>query len=258
MTVPMGRVPIGDFEEKLKKSIERSEEERYLVASGARILVVDDNEMNLKVAKSLMKRSGIVPDQASSGAEAIEMMIAMKYDIVFLDHMMPKMDGIETLKRLKADNLIPEGCVIIVLTANAVSGARERYLEEGFDDYLSKPIEVVQLEKKLSKWLPAELTRWETLPAETASEPAAIESDAEPAAMVSDAEPEVMEFDAALEEEDDGIFEFAPDDDDGIFEFAVDEDSEDTIPAAKDEPDLDTMLQKLKDAGFETKAALGF
>lgn len=256
--------PIGDFEEKLKKSIERSEEERYLVASGARILVVDDNEMNLKVAKSLMKRSGIVPDQASSGAEAIEMMTAMKYDIVFLDHMMPKMDGIETLKRLKADNLIPEGCVIIVLTANAVSGARERYLEEGFDDYLSKPIEVVQLEKKLSKWLPAELTRWETLPAkapepaETASEPAAIESDAEPAAMVSDAEPEVMEFDAALEEEDDGIFEFAPDDDDGIFEFAVDEDSEDTIPAAKDEPDLDTMLQKLKDAGFETKAALGF
>nr|MCR5452744.1 response regulator [Lachnospiraceae bacterium] len=153
--------PIGDFNTRLKISGEKGKEE-YLVAEGARVLVVDDNEMNRKVVKSLMKRNGIIPDMASSGMEAINMISGNKYDIVFLDHMMPKMDGIETLTKLKEQELINEDSVVIALTANAVSGARDKYLEAGFNDYLSKPIEVVQLEKKLYDWLPKDMTRWVT------------------------------------------------------------------------------------------------
>ena len=148
--------PIGDLGEHLRRGGDRSDETGYLYATGAKILVVDDNSMNRKVARSLMKRNGIVPDEAASGPEAIDKMTQNTYDIVFLDHMMPKMDGIETLGVLKEKNLIPAGCVIIALTANAVSGARDRYIEAGFDDYLSKPIEVAQLEKKLEMWLPGE------------------------------------------------------------------------------------------------------
>ena len=154
--------PIGDFMDRLKKSVDRTEEEKYLFAHDVSILVVDDNDMNRKVARSLMKRNGIVPDEAASGEDAVEMIAAKAYDIVFLDHMMPKMDGVETLKRLKERNLIRQGCTVIALTANAVSGARERYLENGFDDYLSKPIEVTQLERKLATWLPAEKITWKT------------------------------------------------------------------------------------------------
>ncbi len=148
--------PIGDLGEHLKRGSDRGEEKGFLFAADAKILVVDDNSMNRKVARSLMKRNGIVPDEASSGQEAIDMISERSYDIVFLDHMMPKMDGIETLGILKEKNMIPWGCVVIALTANAVSGARDRYIEAGFDDYLSKPIEVAQLEKKLETWLPKE------------------------------------------------------------------------------------------------------
>ena len=154
--------PIGDFVENLKSLAAKHEEKGYLYVSGAHILVVDDNTMNRKVARSLMKRNGIVPDEAVSGYEAIDLMSVHHYDIVFLDHMMPKMDGIETLKILKEKNLIPEGCVIIALTANAVSGAREKYISVGFDDYLSKPIEVAQLEKKLAAWLPKSKIGWKS------------------------------------------------------------------------------------------------
>ncbi|MBO6215384.1 MAG: response regulator, partial [Lachnospiraceae bacterium] len=152
--------PIGDFNKRIKVAADSEDGERYLMAEGAAVLVVDDNEMNRKVAKSLMKRNGISPDLAESGEEAIQMMAVKKYDIVFLDHMMPKMDGIETLNKLKETGGIPKGCAMIALTANATSGARERYLEAGFDDYLSKPIEVEALEKKLSIWLPEGKTHW--------------------------------------------------------------------------------------------------
>ena len=124
------------------------------------MLVVDDNAMNLKVVKNLMKLNGIVPDQVLSGMEAIEMIRRKNYDIVFLDHMMPKMDGIETLAKIKEEHLKAEGMTIIALTANAVVGAKEIYLQAGFDDYLSKPIEVDRLEKKLAKYLPKDIVSW--------------------------------------------------------------------------------------------------
>ena len=146
--------PVGDYTARLRKSNENKGGENFICAPEAAILVVDDNKMNLKVIRSLMKRNMIQPDQASSGAEGIEMMKKKEYDIVFLDHMMPKMDGIETLQKLKEEKLIPEKTVMIALTANAVVGAREKYLEAGFDDYLSKPIEVDALEEKLGEYLP--------------------------------------------------------------------------------------------------------
>lgn len=152
--------PIGDYVKRLERSKGQSEEVTHLYAPKARVLVVDDNAMNLKVVKNLMKLNGIVPDQVLSGMEAIEMIRRKNYDIVFLDHMMPKMDGIETLVKIKEEHLKTDGMTIIALTANAVVGAKEIYLKAGFDDYLSKPIEVDRLEKKLAKYLPKDIVSW--------------------------------------------------------------------------------------------------
>jgi CheY-like chemotaxis protein len=167
--------PIGDYAQRLDLS-RRAVANEILRAENARVLVVDDNEMNLKVAKNLLKLFGIVPDLADSGFEAIELMRKERYNIVFLDHMMPKMDGVETLRLLKKEQLVPDDTKVIVLTANAVLGAKEQYLEEGFDDYLSKPIDVSRLEELLIRVLPQELYTLRT--AENAEESAGSESSA--------------------------------------------------------------------------------
>ena len=123
----------------------------------ARVLVVDDNEMNLKVIKNLLGLFKITPDAESSGAGAIYRMREKEYDLVFMDHMMPEMDGIETLQRLHDEFLVPDHTVIIALTANAIVGAKDTYLNAGFDDYLSKPVELEQLAAALKKYLPEDL-----------------------------------------------------------------------------------------------------
>ena len=148
--------PIGDFEKKVKEKGDDGPDEVRLYAPDARILVVDDNKMNLIVIRNLLKLSGIIPEMVLSGAEALNKMRDNTYDVVMLDHMMPEMDGIETLVKARADGLIHDGCVVIALTANAVVGARELYLREGFDDYLSKPVEVKALEELLLRILPKE------------------------------------------------------------------------------------------------------
>lgn len=145
---------IGDYAARVKESKSRKEKEDTINAPGARILLVDDNEMNLKVARNLLKLCKIKPDEALSGEETIEKMKNNSYDIVFLDHMMPGMDGIETLHKLKQEGLVPDETVMIALTANAVVGARENYIKEGFADYLSKPMEVRELVGKLVRYLP--------------------------------------------------------------------------------------------------------
>lgn len=146
--------PMGDYEQRLKDSAHHEKRDDLINAPSARILLADDNDMNLKVAGNLLKLCRIKPDLAASGEEAIGYMRQNEYDIVFLDHMMPGMDGIETLKRLTDEDLIPEHTVMIALTANAVVGARESYLSAGFRDYLSKPIEVKELVKELREYLP--------------------------------------------------------------------------------------------------------
>lgn len=146
--------PIGAIEKKSEKRTNRRTNEDLISAPSARILVCDDNSLNRKVASNLLKLCDIRPDVVSSGKEALSMVEVNDYDIVFLDHMMPGMDGIETLHTIKDEELVTKNTKIIVLTANAVLGAREEYFKEGFDDYLSKPIEMDTLISVLKKYLP--------------------------------------------------------------------------------------------------------
>lgn len=153
--------PIGKYQDKRPSGVRPVDETGKMMASDARVLITDDNEMNLKVVSNFMKLFGIKAFVCSSGEETIKLMRDNTYDILFLDHMMPKMDGIETLEILKKENLIPEQTVVIALTANAVVGAKEQYLSAGFNDYLSKPIEIKALEKMLKKYLPQNMWRTE-------------------------------------------------------------------------------------------------
>lgn len=146
--------PIGEYH--ALRSSKREEKKNTLTILNADILVVDDNDINLKVAKGLMKRLNAVPDLAGSGTEAIDMIRRKHYDIILMDHMMPVIDGIETLKILYNQSLIDETTSVIALTANAIAGASEMYISEGFVDYLSKPIVPENLENMLIKYLPSD------------------------------------------------------------------------------------------------------
>lgn len=146
---------IGDFSSRRIQSLEDAET-KYIYAPEADVLIVDDNAMNLKVASNLLKRNGFVPDTALSGQKCIEMVLAKHYDIIFMDHMMPGMDGIETLNNLIESHILPGDTAVVAMTANAVSGAKESYLSQGFSAYLSKPIVIKQLEAVLEKYLPAD------------------------------------------------------------------------------------------------------
>lgn len=148
--------PIGDYQEKVK-SEGKAVYHQSFVAPRARILVVDDVSINLEVIRNLLKKTRLRIDTADSGEECINLCETNQYQVILLDHMMPGMDGVETLQRLKA---LPE-CInantpVIALTANAISGVREQYLEAGFNDYLSKPVTGADLEKMIQKYLPEE------------------------------------------------------------------------------------------------------
>ncbi|MBQ9376186.1 MAG: response regulator [Schwartzia sp.] len=147
---------VGEVSDILKRAREkRAKKKTRFTAPKARILVVDDAPMNLAVISGLLKRTRIQVDTADSGEECLEKFAAASYDLVFLDHRMPNMDGIETLGRMK--ELYPDrlaGVPVISLTANAMSGAREEYMAVGFSDYLAKPVMVDELEETLLKYLP--------------------------------------------------------------------------------------------------------
>lgn len=116
------------------------------------ILVVDDNEINRFVASELLAYTNAKIDTAQSGMECLECVKNKHYDFIFLDHIMPEMDGIQTLYELKKMN-ISSDTKIIILTANAIQGAREDYISKGFDDYLSKPIDMKQVETVLRRYI---------------------------------------------------------------------------------------------------------
>ena len=123
-------------------------------AEGKHILVVDDNSMNLLIAKRLLEPYKLQVDTAESGMEALSMVKENKYSLIFMDHMMPEMDGVETTKELrKLDVEYCKEVPVIALTANAVFGAKEELIEAGFDDYVAKPIEIQQLEEVVVKYL---------------------------------------------------------------------------------------------------------
>ena len=149
--------PIGDFSIRIKEIHNRGAAEiPVVIAPNASALVVDDNEMNLEVIAGLLERTKIRTDLALSGLEGISMMARRSYDIVFLDQMMPGMDGITTLNKMRAEYDM-RGVSVIALTADAVAGAREYYLENGFDDYISKPVKADALENILLAHLPKNL-----------------------------------------------------------------------------------------------------
>ncbi|MDE7416860.1 MAG: response regulator [Lachnospiraceae bacterium] len=130
------------------------------IAPQAQILIVDDNEMNLKVARGLLQPLQMNIDTASSGKKAIEMVQEKRYHIVFMDHMMPVMDGVETTQNIRK---LPDEYIrkmpIIALTANAVMGARETFKEAGMNDFVAKPIELKDICSKIRAWLPKELVQ---------------------------------------------------------------------------------------------------
>ncbi|MCR4792742.1 MAG: response regulator [Lachnospiraceae bacterium] len=156
---------IGDYNKKFgtASGLAPKYKEKFHAPS-ARILVVDDTEMNLMVLRHLLKQTQVKIDTAKSGREALDLNRDNPYDVMFIDHMMPEMDGLETLKRIRKSGYNGD-TPAIALTANAVSGAREMYLEAGFTDYLSKPIESDKLEKMLAELIPA--SKIETVRQET-------------------------------------------------------------------------------------------
>jgi CheY-like chemotaxis protein len=123
----------------------------------ARLLIVDDIATNLRVAEGLIEPYHAIIDTCLSGEKAVELVKENKYDIIFMDHMMPVMDGIETtfeIREWEREEKNKARIPVIALTANAVSGMREMFLENGFDDFLPKPIEMEKLDNILRKWIP--------------------------------------------------------------------------------------------------------
>lgn len=149
---------IGNYKECLKEMTDNiiNKGEKY-IAPTANILSVDDNRVNIAVVKGLLKKLQMKCDSALSGAECLEKVSQNHYDVILLDHMMPEMDGIETLQRMKEIPFYKQDKpAVIALTANAIAGAKDEYIQAGFTDYLSKPIDSAKLEELLRCYLPAE------------------------------------------------------------------------------------------------------
>jgi PAS domain S-box-containing protein len=138
---------------RLEGSLEK--EGRFKVID-ARTLVVDDNPVNLAVAKGLLKQYGINTDTAAGGGEAMEKVKQADYDIIFMDHMMPDMDGMDTTKAIRSLGGRFASVVIVALTANAMTEAREQFLQAGMNDFIAKPIILSELQAILWKYLPAQ------------------------------------------------------------------------------------------------------
>lgn len=164
--IPQGIIddtPIGNWEERIKNAKKQIEEKNVcLLAPQAKILVVDDVVMNCKVFKGLLKETEIQIEMALSGPEALRKCKYEAFDVIFMDHRMPGMDGIECFHRLREQKNV-EGnnpnkeTPVVVLTANAIAGMREMFLNEGFNDYLTKPVDGKSLIAMVDKYLPPHL-----------------------------------------------------------------------------------------------------
>jgi CheY-like chemotaxis protein len=142
----------------IKNSVDSSNEISFTIPN-ARLLVVDDIDINLMVAEGLLEAYNATIDTCLSGAEAIEKVKLNNYDLVFMDHMMPEMDGIEAtavIRKWEAEQNVRSGVPIIALTANAVVGMKETFLGKGFNDFLSKPIDISKLNEILERWIAKE------------------------------------------------------------------------------------------------------
>ncbi|MCR5301414.1 MAG: response regulator [Lachnospiraceae bacterium] len=159
------KATVGHFDERLNKKNELAKsgaedkkdkgKKEWITAPHARLLVVDDVKMNLNVVRLLLKNTGIQIDLAASGDECLKYTRMKRYDLILMDHMMPIMDGIEALHRIREQgDGLNASTPVVALTANALVGAQEMYLEEGFASYLSKPVKAADLENCIVKMLP--------------------------------------------------------------------------------------------------------
>ena len=151
-------VPIGDFQDRVNHMCTEDAYQSKFCAPRAKLLLVDDNDVNREVFRSLLKQTRVQIVDVNSGARCLEEAAKERFDIIFLDHMMPDMDGIETLQHLREmENCPCKDTPIVALTANAVTGSKEKYLAAGFDSYLSKPIISEKLEYLIMELLPDDL-----------------------------------------------------------------------------------------------------
>lgn len=158
--LPQGVVdaePIGNFQERAKKVAREHNYHASFTSPEAEILLVDDNRVNRRVFCGLLKQTKVQITDVGSGRECLDHIRQKHYDLIFLDHMMPEMDVMETMQHMKEmeDNLCKD-TPVIMLTANAITGAKEQYLEAGFDDFLAKPIDQAKLERLMMHWMPQE------------------------------------------------------------------------------------------------------
>ncbi|MCQ2520991.1 MAG: response regulator [Lachnospiraceae bacterium] len=157
-------IPVGAFDKDRHSKLQAEEITQFTCREG-HILVVDDVPMNLKVIKGLLKGTGLQIDTALNGQECLKMLQQKKYDLVFLDHMMPGMDGVEVRKEMMKQSDSPNANVpVIMLTANAIFGAKEQYLKQGFADYLAKPVNEEELRHKIIDYMPKQLVQLGTEP----------------------------------------------------------------------------------------------
>lgn len=150
--------PIGNLGQRFEQLQKKPKGEGVnFTAQNASVLIVDDNAVNIAVVSGLLKKTKVSITSATSGEECLSLVKQQHFDIIFMDHLMPSMDGVQTLANMKSmpDNLC-QTTPVIVLTANAVSGAKEMYLSSGFTDYLSKPVDPMKLETLLLEYLPAD------------------------------------------------------------------------------------------------------
>ncbi len=149
--------PLVSFLNRGAETEVRSEENTRLYCPGVSVLVVDDERMNLIVAEGIFSSYGMLVTTVMSGQEAVDLCRTRHFDLIFMDHMMPEMDGIEAMKRIRAQS--PEGrdLKIIALTANAVSSARDMFLSEGFNGFVAKPVVRTELDRVLKRELPVSM-----------------------------------------------------------------------------------------------------
>lgn len=249
----------------------------HMKINGIHALVVDDEPMNLIVAKSIFKRYGMEVSTATSGQQSIELCRDHKYDIIFMDHMMGNMDGVEAMKKIRSDvKGLNRDVPVVALTANAMSSAKQMFLSEGFDGFVSKPIEIEELERTMKKVLPDNAITYEETGDKNNSEindskinnseinnseinkssnsksknkksdskdDEVLEFDAVDGDVTTE-EDEVLEFDAVdgSDSSDDEVFEFDPDDSD-----SSSDDNDETLKneLAKIDIDMDKALYYL-------------
>ncbi len=150
-------VPLGNFEKQLESALDTKSKEIHFKARGAKILAVDDTEINLNILVRLLRDTGVTVDTATSAEEGLEKTRQTQYDMLLIDHLMPKMDGLEMLKELRHEEKNPNcRSICIALSGNGVEADLSEYRSAGFDDYLAKPVVAAKMYLMLAKYLPKE------------------------------------------------------------------------------------------------------